>query len=103
MLDEAPVCEHPRIGIRAVLQSEGCGFGMAVVDGPEEDGHGGGRGQEVWGEDGVEKAIRAGERGEVAGDVVAEARRVLEKENGNDEKQLVGEAEQERHRSGCSG
>lgn len=92
MLDEAPVCEHPGIGIRAVLQSEGCGVRAAVVDSPEEDRHGGGGGQEVWGEDGVQKAVRAGECRKVAGEVVAEARRVLEKKGGNDKKQLVREA-----------
>lgn len=92
VLDEAPVCEHPGIGIRTMLQSEGSGVEAAVVDGPEEDGHCGGGGQEVWGEDGVQKAVRAGECREMAGEVVAEARRVSEKEGGNDTKQLVREA-----------
>lgn len=97
MGDEAPVCIHPGVGVRTALQGEGCGVRAAVVNCPDKDGHGGGGGQEVWGEDGVEKAVGTGERGEVAGEVMAEARRVLEKENTNDEKQLVREAEQVRH------
>lgn len=65
---DRPGDSHVRVGaertvrVCAAGEHEGYGVGPAVGDGPEQDVHGGGGGEEVFGKEGVESVVDAGER-----------------------------------------